>query len=68
MKVWWLAVALISWGGEPDEEKMQIENKAIKAEQLFGKLFEEAERRRREADDLKKEVLSARYLNLLSPL
>jgi len=43
-----------------EEEKMQIENKAIEAEQLVGKLFEEAERRRREADDLKKEVLSAR--------
>lgn len=43
-----------------EEEKIQIENKAIVAEQLVDKLVDEANRRRQEAEDLKKEVLSAR--------
>ena len=43
-----------------EDEKRAYENKAQEAEQLVARLIDEAERRRREADDLKKEVLAAR--------
>lgn len=43
-----------------EEEKMAIENKAHEAEHLVSRLVEEAERRRQEADELKKEVDTAR--------
>jgi hypothetical protein len=39
---------------------MQIENKAREAEHMVNRLVEEAERRREEADALKKEVENAR--------
>ncbi len=43
-----------------EEERMQIENKAREAEHMVNRLVEEAERRREEADALKKEVENAR--------
>jgi hypothetical protein len=43
-----------------EEEKLLIENKAREAEHMVTRLVEEAERRREEADVLKKEVESAR--------
>ena len=43
-----------------EEEKLVIENKAREAEHMVTQLVEESEIRRREADDLKQEVESAR--------
>jgi hypothetical protein len=43
-----------------EEERNMIENKAREAEHMVNRLVEEAERRREEADSLKKEVENAR--------
>ena len=43
-----------------EEERLMMDNKAREAEHMVGRLVEEAERRREEADALKKEVENAR--------
>lgn len=43
-----------------EEERLMMENKAREAEHMVNRLVEEAERRREEADSLKKEVENAR--------
>ena len=42
------------------EEKMEIETRARETEHMVSRLVEESERRRQEADDLKREVDIAR--------
>ena len=44
------------------EEKLEIETRARETEHMVSRLVEESERRRQEADDLKREVDIARYV------
>ena len=45
---------------QTEEEKKAIEDKARETEQLVKRYHEEAERRRNEADELKREVVHAK--------
>ena len=45
-----------------EEEKLAVVQKARDAEDLVNRLVEEAEMRRKESEDLKRDVLAARYI------